>query len=53
MGLDATWQQIAITSYQLWIWLKYEASLHPFLFLAIVIIIISAWAMYKTEVRGR
>jgi len=53
MGLDAIWQQIAITSYQLWVWLKYEASLHPFMFLGAVIVIISAWAMFKSEVRGK
>jgi len=53
MSLDAIWQHVAITSYQVWLWLRYEASLHPFLFLGIVIIIISVWAMYKTEVRGR
>jgi hypothetical protein len=53
MGLDAIWQQIAITSYQLWVWLKYEASLHPFMFLGAVIVIISAWAMFKSEVRSK
>jgi hypothetical protein len=53
MGLDAMWQKFAITSYQVWVWLKYEASLHPFLFLGAVIIIISAWVLYKSEVRSK
>ena len=26
------WQQIINNLYQLWIWLIYEASVHPFLF---------------------
>jgi hypothetical protein len=53
MGLDATWQQIAITSYQVWVWLKYEASLHPFIFLGAVIVIVSAWVLFKSEVRSK
>jgi hypothetical protein len=51
MGLDAVWQQCAYTGYQVWVWLRYEASLHPFIFLAAVIVIISAFIVYKTEVR--
>jgi hypothetical protein len=38
---------------QLWTWLIYEASVHPFLMLGIAIIIVSAWLMYKAEVRTR
>jgi drug/metabolite transporter superfamily protein YnfA len=53
MGLDAVWQQGVYVCYQVWVWLKYEASLHPFLFLGVVIIIISAWILYKAEVRGK
>ena len=26
MGLDAVWQQGAYTGYQVWVWLRYEAS---------------------------
>jgi len=53
MGLDATWQQIAITSYQVWVWLKYEASLHPFMSLVVVIVIVAAWGLLKSEVRTK
>ena len=53
MGLDAIWQQIAITSYQLWVWLKYETGDHPFLAVGAVVVFVLAWAMYKTEVRSR
>ena len=38
---------------QLWNWLIYEASVHPFILLGIAIIIVSAWFMYKTEVRTK
>jgi len=47
------WQSFTIASYQAWIWLKYEVSLHPFLFLGTVIIVVSAWILYNSEVRGR
>ena len=53
MGLDALWQQCVYTGYQIWIWLSYEASVHPFLFLGVVIVIVSAWVLYKAEVRGK
>jgi len=53
MGLDAVWQQCAYTGYQLWLWLQYEAGVHPFIFLIAVIVIISAWVLYKTEVRSK
>jgi hypothetical protein len=49
MGLDAMWRQCVYGSYQLWTWLSYEISLHPFLFSGIVIIIVSAWFLYKAE----
>ena len=53
MGLDAMWQQGAYTLYGAWLWLSYEASMHPFIFLGAVIVIISAVIMYKAEVRSR
>ena len=53
MGLDAIWQQIAYTGYQVWVWLRYEASIHPFMFLGAVIVIVSAWVLYKAEVRTK
>ena len=53
MGLDAVWQQGAYTGYQVWVWLRYEAAMHPFIFLGVVIVIVSAIIMYKTEVRGK
>jgi hypothetical protein len=53
MGLDAMWQQGAYAAYQVWAWLRYEVSVHPFLFLAAVIIIVSAFIMYKAEVRSK
>ena len=36
-----------------WLWLQYEAGMHPFIFLIAVIVIISAWVLYKTEVRSK
>jgi heme exporter protein D len=53
MGLEAVWQQYLSIGYQVWVWLSYEAALHPFLFLGVVIVIVSAWILYKTEVRGK
>jgi len=53
MGLDAVWQKCAYTGYQLWLWLQYEAGMHSFIFLIAVIVIISAWVLYKTEVRSK
>lgn len=53
MGLDAMWQQGTYAGYQVWAWIRYEAAMHPFIFLAAVIVIISAFIMYKAEVRSR
>ncbi len=39
--------------YQMWVWLTYEASVHPFILLGIALIIISAWVLYKAEVRTK
>ena len=47
------WQQLENSVTQLWNWLRYEASAHPFLFLGIAIVIISAWLLYKAEVRTK
>jgi hypothetical protein len=53
MGLEAIWNQWVYAGYQVWLWLSYEASIHPFIFLAAVVVIISAFIMYKAEVRGK
>lgn len=53
MGLESMWQQGVYTVNQVWLWLRYEAGIHPLIFLAAVIVIISAVIMYKAEVRGR
>jgi drug/metabolite transporter superfamily protein YnfA len=53
MGLDALWQQCVNTIYQVWIWLRYEAGVHPFLFLGIAIIIVYAWILYRSEIRTK
>ena len=53
MGLDAVWQQCAHTGYQAWVWMRYEAGIHPLIFLGVVIVIISAILLYKAEVRSR
>jgi hypothetical protein len=46
-------QQLSNNLYQLWNWLIYEATGHPFLFGGTVIVIVSAWLLYKTEVRTK
>ena len=53
MGLDAVLQQFADTGYQVWVWLRYETGVHPFIFLGVVIVIVSAIILYKTEVRSK
>ena len=53
MGLDAVWQQGAYTGYQVWVWLRSEAGDHPFMLLGTVIVIVSAWILYKSEVRTK
>jgi hypothetical protein len=53
MGLDAVWQQGAFACYQVWVWLRYEVGIHPFIFLGVVIVIVAAFTLYKTEVRGK
>jgi hypothetical protein len=47
------WEQFSITCYEIWVWLKYEVVLHPFLFSGIVIVIVSAWFLYKAEVQTK
>jgi hypothetical protein len=53
MGLDAVWQQCAYIVYQVWVWLRYEASVHPILYVGAVIVIVLAVIMYRTEVKGK
>jgi hypothetical protein len=47
------WQQVFYGIDQVWNWLVYEATVHPFLFAGTVIIVVSAWALYKAEVRTK
>jgi len=53
MGLEAAWQKFAITSYQLWGWMKYEASAHPYLTGGALLVLILAWTLYKMEIKVR
>jgi ABC-type uncharacterized transport system permease subunit len=53
MGLNTIWQQCVYGIHQMWLWLSYEISVHPLLFLGVVIVILSAWVLYKTEVRTK
>jgi|GEM_PF-2243272 len=53
MDIEAMCQQLVCAGYQAWLCLSCEARLHPFMILAAVIVIISAFIMYKTEVRGK
>ena len=53
MGLDAVWEQGAYAGYQVWAWVRYEAAVHPFIFLGVVIVIVAALILYKTEVRSK
>jgi hypothetical protein len=46
-------QQVINDLYQMWGWLIYEGSLHPFLLAGTVIVIASAWILYKAEVRTK
>jgi hypothetical protein len=47
------WEQLTYSLSQIWNWVSYEVSVHPFLFLGIAIVIVSAWVLYKTEVRTK
>ena len=53
MGLDAMWQKCADAGYQLWLWLQYEAAINPVIFLGAAVVIVSAWILYKAEVRTK
>jgi len=53
MRLEAVWQQGANPGYQVWVWLRDEAGMHTFLFLGAVIVIVSAWVLFKAEVRSK
>jgi hypothetical protein len=47
------WQELASACQLVWMWLRYEVAVHPFVFLGIALIIILAWVLYKAEVRAR
>lgn len=47
------WEQFAITCYQMWVGLRYEVSVHPFLFAGVAIVFVAVLIMYKSEVKGR
>ena len=53
MKLEAIWQGFTITFYQLWVWVKYEVSLHPYLAGGIILVFILAWTLYKMEIRAK
>ena len=53
MGLEALWQQCAYTGYQVWVYLRDETGDHPFMSLGIVIVIVSAWVLFRSEVRSK
>jgi hypothetical protein len=53
MGLDAVFQQIVYAGYELWAWLRYESGVNPLIFLGVVLVIVAAIIMYKTEVRDK
>jgi hypothetical protein len=53
MGLDAVWQQCGYAGYQVWAWMRNEVGIHPLIFLGVVVVVISAFILYKTEVRGK
>jgi len=53
MGLEAVWQNWSNAGHQVWVWVEYEAGLHPFMAVGVVIVIISALILYKTEVRDK
>jgi hypothetical protein len=53
MGLETIWQQFAVSGYQFWVWVKSETNSHPFLALGVLIVVISAWVLYKSEVRTK
>ncbi len=49
MQLDILWDQFTNAFYQLWVWARYEAGLHPFMALGVALIIILAWMLYKGQ----
>ncbi len=46
-------QQLNNIGTQMWSWLGYESSVHPFMFLGIAVVIVAAWILYKSEVRTK
>jgi hypothetical protein len=53
MGLETVWQQCVYNGNQLWTWLRYESGIHPLMFLGVVMVIVLAVILYKTEVRDK
>ncbi len=47
------WEHFTITCYQMWSWLKYEVSVHPFLFAGVVIVIVCAFILHRSEIENR
>jgi hypothetical protein len=47
------WEEFSINCYQMWVGLKYEVSVHPFLFAGVVIVFVSVLILYKSEVKSR
>jgi hypothetical protein len=46
-------QQLGSIATQIWTWVGYESGAHPFVFLGIAVVIVSAWILYKSEVRTK
>jgi drug/metabolite transporter superfamily protein YnfA len=53
MELEAIWEKFAIACYQVWVWLKCEASIHPYLTGGIILVFILAWTLYKMEIKAK
>ena len=49
MNFEVLWTQISNAFHQFWIWVRYEASLHPFMTLGVLLIIILGWVLHKGE----
>ncbi len=49
MPLEVLWGQVSNALYQFWVWAGYEARLHPFMALGLLLIIILGWVLYKGQ----
>ncbi len=47
------WEQLTFAWNQMWVWLTYEVSLHPFLFAGVIIVVVCAFILYKSEIESR